>query len=133
MFSNIPGLETYCDSRQDGAQCFGPLGGTVVLQLMDRGLETERYKLYKSSNKTTIILTVINNKIVTNAIESRSLFNLSDGTFRVNNLSRTDSDEYPFEIRDNKSIKENRALRLTIQGKYIVVSTGGFSQMDRHT
>ncbi|KAL3044899.1 hypothetical protein OYC64_013218 [Pagothenia borchgrevinki] len=72
------GLETYCDGRQDGAQCFGPLGGTVVLQLMDRGLETERYKL-------------------------------------VNNLSRTDSDEYHFEIRDNKSIKENRALRLTIQ------------------
>ncbi|XP_033989796.1 uncharacterized protein LOC117485386 [Trematomus bernacchii] len=109
------GLETYCDGRQDGAQCFGPLGGTVVLQLMDRGLETERYKLYKSSNKATVILTVINNMIVTNAIKSRSSFNLGDGTFRVNNLSRTDSDEYHFEIRDNKSIKENRALRLTIQ------------------
>ncbi|KAL3044900.1 hypothetical protein OYC64_013218 [Pagothenia borchgrevinki] len=106
------GLETYCDGRQDGAQCFGPLGGTVVLQLMDRGLETERYKLYKSS---AIILTVINNKIFNNAIKSRSSFNLGDGTFRVNNLSRTDSDEYHFEIRDNKSIKENRALRLTIQ------------------
>ncbi|XP_033989794.1 uncharacterized protein LOC117485384 isoform X3 [Trematomus bernacchii] len=109
------GLETYCDGRQDGAQCFGPLGGTVVLQLMDRASERERYKLYKSSDKTTLILTVINNKIFNNAIKSRSLFNLSDGTFRVNNLSRTDSDEYPFEIRDNKGIKENRALRLTIQ------------------
>ncbi|XP_033971813.1 uncharacterized protein LOC117471119 [Trematomus bernacchii] len=109
------GLETHCDGRQDGAQCFGPLGGTVVLQLIDRAVQTHRYKLYKSSNKTTIILTVINNNIFYNAIKSRSSFNLSEGTFRVNNLSRTDSGEYPFEIRDNKSIKENRALRLTIQ------------------
>ncbi|XP_070769904.1 uncharacterized protein [Enoplosus armatus] len=29
------GVETYCDGRQDGAQCYGALGGTVVLQLMD--------------------------------------------------------------------------------------------------
>ncbi|KAF3838261.1 hypothetical protein F7725_010029 [Dissostichus mawsoni] len=54
--SSTAGLETYCDSRQDGAQCFGPLGGTVVLQLIDRALQTERYKLYKSSNETTVIL-----------------------------------------------------------------------------
>ncbi|KAI4819312.1 hypothetical protein KUCAC02_004565 [Chaenocephalus aceratus] len=109
------GLETHCDGRQDGAQCFGPLGGTVVLKLIDRALETERYQLYKSSNKSTIILNVINNKIVTNAIKSRSLFNLVDGTFSVNNLSRNDSDEYPFEISDGIKIKEKRALRLTIQ------------------
>ncbi|KAI4819311.1 hypothetical protein KUCAC02_004564 [Chaenocephalus aceratus] len=108
-------LETHCDGRQDGAQCFGPLGGTVVLKLIDRALETERYILYKSSNKSTIILNVINNKIVTNAIKSRSLFNLVDGTFSVNNLSRNDSDEYPFEISDGIKIQEKRALRLTIQ------------------
>ncbi|KAL3044898.1 hypothetical protein OYC64_013217 [Pagothenia borchgrevinki] len=108
------GLETYCDGRQDGAQCFGPLGGTVVLQLIDRALQTHRYKLYKSTNKTTIILNVINNKIVDNVIQSRSSFNLSDGTFRLNNLSRTDSDEYHFDIIDRREI-ENRALQLTVQ------------------
>ncbi|XP_034087055.1 uncharacterized protein LOC117556027 [Gymnodraco acuticeps] len=110
--SSTVGLETYCDGRQDGAHCFGPLGGTVVLQLMDRALETQRYLLYKS---TTVILTVINNTIVRNVLKSRSSFNPSDGTFRVNNLSRTDRAEYKLEIRDSIQIKENRALRLTIQ------------------
>ncbi|KAF3838260.1 hypothetical protein F7725_010028 [Dissostichus mawsoni] len=103
------GLETYCDGRQDGAQCFGPLGGTVVLQLIDRASRTHRYKLYKLSNKTTLILNVINNKQI------RSSFNPSDGKFRVNNLSRTDSAEYKFEISDGINFKEKRALRLTIQ------------------
>ncbi|KAF3838264.1 hypothetical protein F7725_010032 [Dissostichus mawsoni] len=109
------GLETYCDSRQDGAQCFGPLGGTVVLQLIDRALQTERYKLYKSSNETTVILFLMNNEILYNAIQSRSSFNPSDGKFRVNNLSRNDSAEYKFEISDGINIKEKRALQLTIQ------------------
>ncbi|KAI9538976.1 hypothetical protein NQZ68_009053 [Dissostichus eleginoides] len=109
------GLETHCDGRQDGAQCFGPLGGTVVLQLMDKALTTERYKLYKSSNKTTIILFVINNTILQNNITIRSSFNPSDGTFRLNNLSRNDSAEYKFEISDGIKIKEKRSLRLTIQ------------------
>ncbi|KAI9538974.1 hypothetical protein NQZ68_009051 [Dissostichus eleginoides] len=45
------GLETYCDGRQDGAQCFGPLGGTVVLQLMDKALQTERYKLVNNLSR----------------------------------------------------------------------------------
>ncbi|XP_053179544.1 uncharacterized protein LOC128362724 [Scomber japonicus] len=30
------GFESHCDGRQDGAQCYGALGGTVVIQLMDR-------------------------------------------------------------------------------------------------
>ncbi|XP_033948091.1 uncharacterized protein [Pseudochaenichthys georgianus] len=105
------GLETYCDSRQDGAQCFGPLGGTVVLQLLDRAVQTHRYKLL---TKTMIILNVINNKILSNDKEKRSSFNLSDGTFRLNNLSRTDSGEYNLEIREGIKITCH-ALRLTIQ------------------
>ncbi|XP_034086950.1 uncharacterized protein LOC117555969 isoform X3 [Gymnodraco acuticeps] len=106
------GLE-HCDGRQDGAQCFGPLGGTVVLQLMDRALVTERYKLYKSS---TIIFNVINNNMVGPAIQNRSSFNHSDGTFRLNDLSRNDSDEYKLEVYfSNGSLKTDRTLRLTIQ------------------
>ncbi|KAK5925127.1 hypothetical protein CgunFtcFv8_017676 [Champsocephalus gunnari] len=108
----LAGLETHCDGRQDGAHCFGPLGATVVIKLIDRAVQTERYKLYKSS---AAILFVINNMIVTNAIQSRSSFNPSDGTFSVNNLSRNDSAEYTFEIRDSIQSKENCTLRLTIQ------------------
>ncbi|KAF3838262.1 hypothetical protein F7725_010030 [Dissostichus mawsoni] len=49
-------LETHCDGRQDGAQCFGPLGGTVVLQLIDRALQTEKIQIVqivKQNNTNT--------------------------------------------------------------------------------
>ncbi|XP_063732635.1 uncharacterized protein LOC134859835 isoform X2 [Eleginops maclovinus] len=103
------GLETYCDCREDGAQCYGPLGGTVVLHLIDRALLTQRYKLYKSS---IIILNMRNNKNLVN--ETRSSFNVSDGKFRLNNLIRNDSDKYKLEIQDGSSIT-SRVLQLTIQ------------------
>ncbi|XP_063732636.1 uncharacterized protein LOC134859836 [Eleginops maclovinus] len=103
------GLETYCDCREDGAQCYGPLGGTVVLHLMDRALLTQRYRLYKSS---IIILNVRNNKNFVH--ETRSSFNVSDGKFRLNNLIRNDSDKYKLEIQDDSSIT-SRVLQLTIQ------------------
>ncbi|KAF1384635.1 hypothetical protein PFLUV_G00122250 [Perca fluviatilis] len=37
------GVGTYCDGRPNGTQCYGALGGTVVLQLMDSASEIFRY------------------------------------------------------------------------------------------
>ncbi|XP_076733439.1 uncharacterized protein LOC112431495 [Maylandia zebra] len=45
------GVETYCDGRQDGAQCYGALGGAVDIQLMDSTSELPRYQLLKNSLK----------------------------------------------------------------------------------
>ncbi|KAL7395256.1 hypothetical protein ABVT39_013282 [Epinephelus coioides] len=107
------GVETSCDGRQDGAQCYGALGGTVVLRLMDSASEIFRYQW---SNKTTVILYGRKNQIVSNKIENRSSFTPSDGTFRISKLSRSDEGEYTLEIYDSDGrITEQRTLQLTIQ------------------
>ncbi|XP_039473593.1 uncharacterized protein LOC116332154 isoform X2 [Oreochromis aureus] len=61
------GVETYCDGRQDGAQCYGALGGTVDIQLMDSTSEIPRYELLKNSLK---ILYVRNNTVLSNIIQN---------------------------------------------------------------
>ncbi|XP_038555201.1 uncharacterized protein LOC119888614 isoform X5 [Micropterus salmoides] len=106
------GVET-CDGRQDGAQCYGTLGGTVVLQLMDSASEIFRYQLLKN---TTIILSGTKNQIVSNLTENKFSFTPSDGTFRINNLSWTDGGEYTLEIFDsNGKRSEQRTLHLIIR------------------
>ncbi|KAM9741027.1 uncharacterized protein ACNS7B_012275 [Menidia menidia] len=54
---------SYCDGRQDGAQCYGALGGSVVLQLMDNASEITRYDWKKNisgheAEKRTLLLSV---------------------------------------------------------------------------
>ncbi|XP_050928235.1 uncharacterized protein LOC108899225 isoform X27 [Lates calcarifer] len=111
----IQGVEAYCDGRQDGAQCYGALGGTVVLQLMDSTSEIFRYEWKK--NKIITILRGKKNNIVFNVIDDRSFFTPSDGTFRINNLSRTDSGEYTLQTYDSSGQRsEQRTLQLFIQG-----------------
>ncbi|XP_029297776.1 uncharacterized protein LOC115014832 isoform X2 [Cottoperca gobio] len=112
--ASTAGLETHCDGRQDGAQCFGPLGGTVVVQLMDSDSEISRYQLFYN-NKTTLIR-VANNVIITNKIQDRSSFTPSDKTLTLNSLSRNDGGEYRLETFDNDGkTSGERTLQLTIQ------------------
>ncbi|XP_054872741.1 uncharacterized protein LOC118470392 isoform X2 [Amphiprion ocellaris] len=107
------GLETYCDGRKDGAQCYGALEGTVNLQLMDSASEIPRYEW---SHDSTIILNGRKNNIISNRISSRSVFTPSNGTFRINNLSRTDSGKYKLNILDSTLQKSGeRTLHLSIQ------------------
>ncbi|XP_041800546.1 cell adhesion molecule 3 isoform X1 [Chelmon rostratus] len=107
------GVETSCDGRQDGAQCYGALGGTVVLQLMDNASEIFKFQW---SNKTTRILNWRSNKIVSNQIGNRSSFTPSNGTFMINDLSRTDGGDYTLIMFDSDGKPaEQRALQLTIQ------------------
>ncbi|KAF7668457.1 hypothetical protein LDENG_00011900 [Lucifuga dentata] len=37
-------VEIYCDGRQNGTQCYGALGGTVILQLMTNTSKIHKYK-----------------------------------------------------------------------------------------
>ncbi|XP_069027347.1 cell surface A33 antigen-like [Embiotoca jacksoni] len=107
------GVETHCDGRQDGAQCYGPLGGTVVLQLMD---EDSQIPKYEWRNESTIILRGKQNEIITNSLKDRSVFTPSNGTFRINKLSRTDSSEYTLSIFDsNGTLTSKKTLHLSIQ------------------
>uniref|UniRef100_A0A3B4ESK8 Immunoglobulin V-set domain-containing protein n=1 Tax=Pundamilia nyererei TaxID=303518 RepID=A0A3B4ESK8_9CICH len=107
--SNFAGVETHCD-----AQCYGALGGTVDIQLMDNTSEISRYKVLINSLK---ILDVRKNKIISNTIEHRYLFP-SNGTFRINNLSRSDSGNYTLQTFDSDGRSSGeRTLQLFIQGK----------------
>ncbi|XP_067455217.1 uncharacterized protein [Thunnus thynnus] len=107
------GVETHCDGRQDGAQCYGALGGTVVLQLMDNASEIFRYLWQK--NKRTI-LHGRKDKIVYNTMTDRSVFTPSNGTFRINNLIRTDGAEYTLITFDsNGRVSGQWTLQLSIQ------------------
>ncbi|XP_004571784.3 uncharacterized protein LOC101485708 [Maylandia zebra] len=90
------GVETHCDGRWDGAQCYGPLGGTVKIQLMDNTSEINKYNLLKNTLK---ILNVRNNKVTSNSIRV-DLFP-SRGTFRINNLSSSDSGNYTLQTFDS--------------------------------
>ncbi|XP_026048445.1 T-cell surface antigen CD2-like isoform X3 [Astatotilapia calliptera] len=109
---HVPGVETHCDGRQDGAQCYGALGGTVDIQLMDNTSEISRYKVLNNSLK---ILDVRKNKIISNTIEHRYLFP-SNGTFRINNLSRSDSGNYTLQTFDSDGRSSGeRTLQLFIQ------------------
>ncbi|XP_073343328.1 uncharacterized protein [Pagrus major] len=110
---NIQGVETYCDGREDGAQCYGALGGTVVLQLMDSASEMHRYQWFKNK---TVILNGRKNLIVSNLLESRSSFTPSDGTFRIDNLSGTDDGEYTLESFDSRGRQlDPQILQLIIE------------------
>ena len=113
--SNSPGVETSCDGRQNGTQCFGALGGSLVLRLMDSFSEIYRYMWF---SKASMILHGRKNQIVTNEIPDRSFFNPTDGTFRINNLNWTDGGEYRLHTYDSRGRKsELRTQQLTIEGK----------------
>ncbi|XP_070819511.1 uncharacterized protein [Chaetodon trifascialis] len=93
------GVETSCDGRQNRTRCYGPLGGTVVLELMDNASEIFRFIW---SNKTTKILIWRNNTILANQIANRSSFTPSNGTFRIKDLRWTDGGEYTLTMFDSK-------------------------------
>ncbi|XP_074530494.1 HEPACAM family member 2-like isoform X3 [Halichoeres trimaculatus] len=107
------GLETSCDGRKNRAQCFGVLGGSVHLQLMDDASEILRYRWRKDSR---VILDGRKGTFVTDLTDNRFSFSPSNGTFRINNLSRNDGGNYTLEIYDSIGAKTaTQTLQLIIQ------------------
>ncbi|XP_071002467.1 CD48 antigen-like isoform X1 [Oncorhynchus clarkii lewisi] len=93
------GLETSCDAREDGCQCYAALGGTVYLQLTETTAYNQ-YSFYKgSTGARTEILKTKNDKWVMRdtPIKDRVHFFINNGTFRLNNTIRNDSGEYLLE------------------------------------
>lgn len=87
----------------------------MVLQLMDSTSEIFKFIW---SNKLRTVLDLRKGTPLINAIETRSVFTPSNGTFRINNLNRTDDGEYTLEIFDSEGVRlQLWILQLTIQGK----------------
>ncbi|XP_030595615.1 uncharacterized protein LOC115787177 [Archocentrus centrarchus] len=107
------GVETHCDGRQNGTQCYGALGGTVDIQLINSTSGIFRLQLMKN---TFSLLTVRNNSITLNKTQEKSVFISSNGTFRMSNLNWTDSGNYNLQTFDaNGTATGERILYLFIQ------------------
>ncbi|XP_058506435.1 uncharacterized protein LOC131472949 isoform X2 [Solea solea] len=105
------GVETHCDGRRNGTHCYGAVGETVFIQLMD--IIPPRFTLQK--NKTRI-LRWKNKTLSIYVMKNRLSFDDSKGTLRINNLQKSDSDKYSLDIQDsNGAAVENRTLNLSIQ------------------
>ncbi|XP_078810353.1 uncharacterized protein LOC111948012 [Oryzias latipes] len=112
------GVVTHCDGRQNGTQCYGALGGTVSLQLMDHFSQKHLYQLLA---KNMNLLQVRKSRPL--EMQNRTSFFPSNGTFWIHNLSRSDSGEYRLQTFDsNGTLAEPRTLWLLIQAPVSSVS-----------
>lgn len=108
-------METYCDGRQDGAQCDGVLGGTLSIQLMSNSSDIPIYNWKKGLEQ---IYNSRQNKIVSKTMENRTVLFLNNGTIRINNLSWTDGGNYTLEIFNSAGVSSGRrTLQLSVRGK----------------
>lgn len=116
-FSEFTAGETRCDAREDRVQCFGALGGTVIIRLMNNASEIPKHEW---KNKTSIILRGEGHTFFQNVLPNRLFFLSSNDTISLTNLSRSDSGEYNLEIFDSEGQKTVQTLQLLVQGKNIL-------------
>ncbi|XP_029627179.1 uncharacterized protein LOC115205382 [Salmo trutta] len=113
------GLETSCDARQNGTQCYGALGGTVYLQLVTDATRYDGLSFYKGSTgaKTNILETRKDIWVIRDTtIKDRVHFFINNRTFRLNNTRSTDSGEYLLETFNSVGISSGtRGLHLFIE------------------
>ncbi|XP_045574190.1 uncharacterized protein isoform X1 [Salmo salar] len=112
------GMESSCDAREDGAQCYGALGGTVFLQLITNA-SGHQFRFWKDPTgaKTEILTMRRNISITKGPIKGRSEFFINKGIFRIDNTVRNDSDKYCAETFDSNgmSLSGTRRLQLFIE------------------
>ncbi|XP_055015222.1 uncharacterized protein LOC110157654 isoform X2 [Boleophthalmus pectinirostris] len=87
--------ESFCDARVNLTRCFGALGGTIKIQLMDNGSTTPRC-IWKKNTEN--IFEWKNNAVRTNKFPDRLVFNNITGIIQIQNLTKSDSDSYSLEF-----------------------------------
>ena len=116
-----PGIETSCDARQSGTQCYGALNGTVVLHLTDI---ISGYELRFAGLIRNLVFVMKNQKVVyfnkknEAKNDSRIYFETKTGTLRINKIWKEYSDNYTLQItNDSSGATSDRILQLSIEGK----------------
>ncbi|XP_028314990.1 uncharacterized protein LOC114470848 isoform X3 [Gouania willdenowi] len=106
------GVENHCDGRQNNAQCYAALDGSIFIRLMDSAVENHAYMWYKDTSR---LLVVNNKRVITNALEKRADFTTQNGIYRINQLKSSDSGQYQLEVFVDGGRKEERKLNLSFQ------------------
>nr|XP_054594979.1 uncharacterized protein LOC129162833 isoform X1 [Nothobranchius furzeri] len=117
MMGVFQAVETFCDGRQDGAQCVGALGGAVDIQLVDNAAEIPGLYWIKDGPIIVLWRSKYNSTIIK---DNRFTFIPSTGTVRINNLIRHDSGHYELGTLDsNGRFTAERTLLLSVEGKQL--------------
>ncbi|XP_054890113.1 hemicentin-1-like isoform X2 [Poeciliopsis prolifica] len=109
--SGFRAVKPSCDARQNGAQCFGALGGAVDIQLMVNMLAIPI--IHWKMNSSIIFIWRYGRmvRIKDNVIPVFP----SNGTVRINDLRRNDNGEYQLEMFDgNGKITGKKTLHLSV-------------------
>ncbi|XP_061901960.1 uncharacterized protein LOC133649152 isoform X2 [Entelurus aequoreus] len=104
--------EQPCDGRKDGVQCYGKLGETMLLRLMDDALGLYRYSW---ENTTTILMTggIIRD---VDLLEKRFSFTPEEGLMKIKKLERRDSSKYTLTIfNEGGKLIISRTLQLFVE------------------
>nr|XP_054594980.1 hepatocyte cell adhesion molecule-like isoform X2 [Nothobranchius furzeri] len=113
MMGVFQAVETFCDGRQDGAQCVGALGGAVDIQLVDNAAEIPGLYWIKDGPIIVLWRSKYNSTIIK---DNRFTFIPSTGTVRINNLIRHDSGHYELGTLDsNGRFTAERTLLLSVE------------------
>uniref|UniRef100_A0A3B3BER8 Immunoglobulin V-set domain-containing protein n=1 Tax=Oryzias melastigma TaxID=30732 RepID=A0A3B3BER8_ORYME len=103
----------------NGAQCYGALGGSVSIQMMDDFSEIHRYKWFK---KNTAVMSGRKDQQPDTMMNNKYSFIPSNGTFSINNLTKNDNDEYTLRTYDSTgTMTSTHSLKLSVQGKYVFI------------
>ncbi|XP_028315001.1 uncharacterized protein LOC114470848 isoform X12 [Gouania willdenowi] len=107
------GVENHCDGRQNNAQCYAALDGSIFIRLMDSAVENHTYNWNKDKSR---LLVVNNKRVITNTLEKRADFTTQNGIYRINQLKSSDSGQYRLEVFvDGGKKEEERILNLSVQ------------------
>ncbi|XP_052363769.1 uncharacterized protein LOC118376137 isoform X1 [Oncorhynchus keta] len=112
----LHGMVTSCNATQN-MSCYGALGGTVYLQLMNDATGSELTFKKDPTGAQTVIFKIKQNKIVHEFIKARSEFFINNGTLKINSTERSDSAEYSLEIFKSDGLYlDTRVVQLIIGG-----------------
>ncbi|XP_054915898.1 triadin-like isoform X2 [Poeciliopsis prolifica] len=107
------GMESSCNARKKEVRCFGALGGTVNLRIMNKATKLSKFIWAK---KRSQLFHWRSQKIVARTEDNRFSFFPHNGTVKITNLRRHDSGLYQLVVfKKGRKRKVIRTLKLFIE------------------
>ncbi|XP_053735355.1 uncharacterized protein LOC128767371 isoform X2 [Synchiropus splendidus] len=114
VFCCCDGLEMHCDIRGGGAPCYGPLGGSLIIKLMEVNTNIEIWNLKKN---TITILRWRGGRFTPGNDKSRYFFGRQNGSLTIASLTTEDAGTYLLEGFDKDGYYiSHRNFRIYVEG-----------------